>query len=757
MKKELLAPAGDIEAGYAALYYGADAVYLGLKQFSARATAGNFDCDQLNEFTAFAHHLGRKVFVAINTVLQQDEIADLLKNLDICKNCGVDAIIIQDLGVADIVKKYYPELEMHASTQMAVHNKLGALALKNYGFKRVVLARELSLPEIKDIATIPDLELEAFIHGALCYSYSGICQFSSMTEGRSANRGKCLYPCRAEFKTNGNFEHSFSMKDMALEENILKLPVYSLKIEGRKKSPLYVAAVTDYYRNILDGNGAIAEKAQNIKQIFSRPWCKFHLQGKNKEVTDTRFVGHRGLLIGKVESYDGNKITFTPDHEIARHDGLQIDIDGVEKPYGFSLQKLKVQKHFRISAAAGEKVEAILPNKVDGLKTGAAIYLASSSAVKGAYRYKKPKPNEYKQKKQISVIVELEKDIVTARACGMMAEIKGNFELAHNSDKMRQAVKDTFAKTGEYEFELADIEVINSKNIFVPVSKLNDLRRDLYAKIVPEADIATQIAAIEPRQLPITSKWIVKTDDADNLAELDKEKFAEFVLLINPDTRWEDIVKLPKEKLRIALPAVCRKPADFEPLIEKLLANGYKKWEVANYWGLGALPSKGIDLSFDNLIYMFNTQAMLAAKEMGAKRVTLAVEDTLTNMKNLAMEAPLPVTAVVYQDVPLFTSAVCIRSNSCKECLKKPLWIDLKRDGKKYEALSRNCETMVFDSRPFACAKEMKDVRADFYRADFCYKKYASQKVKDICDKLMEFGDIENSAKGNLLRLNEMF
>ena len=182
MKKELLAPAGDIEAGYAALYYGADAVYLGLKQFSARATAGNFDCDQLNEFTAFAHHLGRKVFVAINTVLQQDEIADLLKNLDICKNCGVDAIIIQDLGVADIVKKYYPELEMHASTQMAVHNKLGALALKNYGFKRVVLACELSLPEIKDIATIPDLELEAFIHGALCYSYSGICQFSSMTE-----------------------------------------------------------------------------------------------------------------------------------------------------------------------------------------------------------------------------------------------------------------------------------------------------------------------------------------------------------------------------------------------------------------------------------------------------------------------------------------------------------------------------------------------------------------------------------------------
>ena len=173
MKKELLAPAGDIEAGYAALYYGADAVYLGLKQFSARATANNFTEDELNEFVGFAHSLGRKVFVTINTVLQDAEIKQLINNLDICKRCKVDAVILQDLGVAKIVKEYYPEIEMHASTQMAVHNKQGALALKELGFSRVVLARELSLAEMKDIATIKDLELEAFIHGALCYSYSG--------------------------------------------------------------------------------------------------------------------------------------------------------------------------------------------------------------------------------------------------------------------------------------------------------------------------------------------------------------------------------------------------------------------------------------------------------------------------------------------------------------------------------------------------------------------------------------------------------
>ena len=143
--KELLAPAGDLEAGYAALYYGADAVYLGLQQFSARATAANFDEPALNEFAGYAHSLGRKVFVALNTLLQECELSDLLKQLDICARCKADALIIQDLGVARVVRERYPELEMHASTQMAVHNKEGALALQKLGFKRVVLARELTL------------------------------------------------------------------------------------------------------------------------------------------------------------------------------------------------------------------------------------------------------------------------------------------------------------------------------------------------------------------------------------------------------------------------------------------------------------------------------------------------------------------------------------------------------------------------------------------------------------------------------------
>ena len=756
MKKELLAPAGDIEAGYAALYYGADAVYLGLKQFSARATASNFSEDELDEFVGFAHYLGRKVFVTINTVLQESEMQQLIKNLDICKRCKVDAVILQDLGVAKIVKEYYPEIEMHASTQMAVHNKQGALALKNLGFSRVVLARELSLPEMKEIASIKDLELEAFVHGALCYSYSGICQFSSFENGRSANRGKCLYPCRSQFCKNGKNEHSFSMKDMALEEDIINLPVYSLKIEGRKKNALYVAAVTDYYRNILDGNGNLREKAQNIKQIFSRPWCKFHLKGKNKDVTDKKFVGHRGLLIGKVEDFTDKKIILTTEFRIAKHDGIQIDVEGLEKPYGFSLQKFRVKGKNVWEANAGDKVEINLPYKLEGLKKGNSVYLSSSSYVKGAYDYQKPRPKEFIIRSKIDVEVSVTKNKLMAKSCGEFAEVEGIFTPAKDINKVNEAIKNAFEKTGDTVFDLRNIVINNEGNLFAPMSMLNDLRRKLYEQIVIE-DEMVKIKDVEPRILKKKHGWIVKTDDVKKVALLDFEKLDEIILLINPETEISDVLRLPKNKVRIALPTVCRNPKDFEKIISKLLDAGYKKWEIGNYWGLSVLPIKKIDLSFDNMIYMFNTYALQMAKDMRVSRATLAVEDTLSNMENLAYNSPLPIAVVVYQDVPLFTSAVCIRDNVCKDCSTKPLWIKLEKDGNKYEALSKDCSLMMFYEKSFCVAKEAKNIKADFYRADFVHKYYSPENVRDILQKLMNFEDVPNCVKGNISRKGEVF
>src|SRR5262245_493706 len=228
-----MAPAGGPDAAFAAFHYGADAIYLGLKKFSARAEAENFTLEEVAEVTTYAHSLKprRRVFVTINTLIRQAELGELVAALAHLADIGVDALIIQDLGVHRIVRRYFPGLELHASTQLSVHNRAGAEALHRMGFKRVVLARELTFEEVNEITASAGVETEVFIHGALCYSYSGLCLFSSQTLGRSGNRGKCAYSCRDAFEVRGAPEalrdrapvkrspsrgFPFSMKDLAL-------------------------------------------------------------------------------------------------------------------------------------------------------------------------------------------------------------------------------------------------------------------------------------------------------------------------------------------------------------------------------------------------------------------------------------------------------------------------------------------------------------------------------------------------------------
>ena len=756
MKKELLAPAGDIEAGYAALYYGADAVYLGLQKFSARATATNFDEHNLNQFVGYAHSLNRKVYAAINTVVQERELADLLLSLDICSRCHVDAVILQDLGVAQLIKSQYPELELHASTQMAVHNKEGALALQKMGFSRVVLARELTLKEIKEIAAIPNLETEAFIHGALCYSYSGLCLFSSFESGRSANRGKCLYPCRAKFEGECGEKHYFSMKDMALQEDVLKIPVTSLKIEGRKKSALYVAAVTDYYRHILDGNGADIQKEENIKQIFSRPWTRFYFQGKNKEVIDRDFVGHRGLPVGKVEQFQKGKLIFKPTHAIARYDGLQIDIAGQEKPFGFSVQSLKVGGKNVFEVKAGETVEIQLPPQADKIQKGQVIYLASATKVKGSYDYTKPKDGLYFQRLAIDVKVSVEENKISADYQSYHAEVSGTFTPAAVIDKTEQAVRNAFNKTGDTLFVLRNLEIVNPKGLFAPLSLLNELRRQLYAQIKIEQKFGV-LPVPENKIKHAEPQWVIKTDDVSCLQNFDLSQLSEIIVLLNPQMKIEVLRGLPKNKVRLALPIICRHPETFKRLINSCLGAGYKKWEISNYWGLSVLPEKGIDLSFDTPLYILNSQAMSAARDLGVKRVTFSVEDTESNLLNLNDNAVLPTTLIVYQDTPLFISANCIRSNSCAQCDHQDKWLNLQKDGIEYQALSADCQLMLFAKKAFVVSETAKKIKPDFYRADFCYKKYQPDEVAAIMQKLMTFEPLKNTISANIEHHVDLF
>ncbi len=273
-KTELLSPAGGREAFIAAVQNGADAVYFGAKQFNARNSAENFEEPDMAEMVKYASVRGVKTYLTLNTLVSDREMPFFAESVEAAAKSGVSALIIQDLGGAKIAKEVCPELEIHASTQMSAHNEKDVSALLKYGFSRVVLARELKREEIKKIYMNTGAELEVFVHGALCVCVSGQCLMSSFIGGRSGNRGRCAQPCRKLYTADGKNGYFLSPRDLCLLDEIESLQeagVKSLKIEGRMKSPEYVAAVTAMYRKYLD-NPKRAEKSdiEELEKVFVR-------------------------------------------------------------------------------------------------------------------------------------------------------------------------------------------------------------------------------------------------------------------------------------------------------------------------------------------------------------------------------------------------------------------------------------------------------------------------------------------------------
>lgn len=254
-KPELLMPAGNVESFYASIEGGANAVYLGLKQFNARGRANNFTYKQLQAIAEEASKRGIKVYVALNTVVKNEEIKEVCEYLHFLNQIKVDAIIIQDWGLYKIAKKYFPGLQIHASTQMGNHNSLGTGYSNQKGFERVILARELTYPELKIISKKSSVDIEIFIHGALCYSFSGMCLFSSYLGGSGANRGLCAQPCRRSYSYNNTSKFLFNLSDnqqLELINKFVKLNISSLKVEGRMKSDDYAYRVARAYRMAID-------------------------------------------------------------------------------------------------------------------------------------------------------------------------------------------------------------------------------------------------------------------------------------------------------------------------------------------------------------------------------------------------------------------------------------------------------------------------------------------------------------------------
>ncbi len=372
-KTELLAPAGSAEAFFAAMESGADAVYCGLKEFSARAKAKNFTLPELDKLTTYCHQHGKRLYLALNTLIKEAELPQLIDTLAALATIGIDGLIIQDLGVWRLCRRHFPQIPLHASTQMTVHNAAGVKMLEQMGFSRAVLARELTLTEITAIRKQTTIELEHFVHGALCFSISGQCFFSSYLTGQSGNRGRCAQPCRRRYLHRQQPGYYFSPSDFCALELLPELTgagVMSLKIEGRMKSAEYVARVVAAYRLVLDASArsrkeAVAAAQEILVQAYGRKTTKGFLTGHlPTKLADPAQHGTLGQPLGTVASVRTGTLGFTTNERIHVGDRLRVQPQNDQAGSGFTAKDLLVGEKRVKAAKTGEFVRVTLPDKV---------------------------------------------------------------------------------------------------------------------------------------------------------------------------------------------------------------------------------------------------------------------------------------------------------------------------------------------------------------------------------------------------------
>jgi putative protease len=335
----IVAPAGNMERFYAAVKAGADEIYMGLKGFGARRNAENFTLSEYKEALDYAHERGVRILLTLNTVMRDSEIEALYQNLKTLYEYGLDAVIVQDLGLFRFIKDNFPDMDLHGSTQMTVANHVEANYLKKIGFSRVVLARELSFDEIKSIKEKTEIELEIFVSGALCISYSGNCYLSSFIGGRSGNRGLCAQPCRKEYETeDGKKGYFLSPKDqmMGLDEveKYKDIGIESIKLEGRMKSPTYVFETVNYYRSLIRGE----DRRERTSDLFNRGYSKGYFYPDRNELMNTYYSSDFGKCVGDIE---GKELKLK--EPLTLGDGVSYVSETFEKLGGEYVRRLKVK------------------------------------------------------------------------------------------------------------------------------------------------------------------------------------------------------------------------------------------------------------------------------------------------------------------------------------------------------------------------------------------------------------------------------
>ncbi len=754
-KCEILAPAGSFKCMVAAFNAGADAVYLGGSMFGARAYADNFHTEELIQAINYAHLRGKKLYLTVNTLVKEQELKDYLMSfLTPLYKAGLDAVIVQDMGVLSYIHNFFPALHIHASTQMTVTGVNFAKELKRLGVTRIVVARELSLSEIQNIYEATGLEIEAFVHGALCYSYSGQCLFSSLIGGRSGNRGRCAQPCRmiydlynvsTEKKVNAKDDrYLLSPKDLCALEvlpKILDAGVYSLKIEGRMKKPEYVAGVVSTYRKYIDDilgkdNYKVDLKdIEELKEIYNRGgFSNGYFEKRNdRDIMSIYKPNHYGAKVAEVISINRDSIVIKALKEINISDVIEVNLKG-QKSIEFQI-KNKIQNGDKATFKHGLKnisendlyekyVYRTRNNRLIDELTKKYIDADKKIAIKGTVSIKQNEPIYVK----VSMNLEGE-EFVGEAYLGLPDE-------AQNRPATVETIEKQIRKTGATPFVFSDLDIFLEDGLFVPVSDLNEVRRNAIEKL-EESVFKHYERCLDTLDMPSVIKETQKSKIRTIECVVSKPEQLEAVLEVNgvdiisleisgfTYQRLEIAVKQIREfdksiKIHYALPYVCRDIAtnDFNKHNEFFIKSDYDGILVRNYeeyfyfkeiYEKASINKKVV---FDSNIYAFNNNTIEYIGSIGADMFSLPYE---LNSKELRHLNTSGARMEVYGYTPVMITAGCVKktNNICDGTSNGDYYLKDKLGNDFFIATNcRYCHNVIYNNKPLMLAGYKSDIEA---------------------------------------------
>lgn len=811
LRCELLAPAGSYETMLVAFNAGADAVYVGGQKFGARAFAGNFNEEELVKAINYAHMFDKKLYLTVNTLIKEEEFSQLYDYIKPYYEAGLDAVIVQDIGVLKFIAGNFTDLPIHCSTQMTVTGEeFGKVLAENKSVTRIVTPRELNLAEIKKMYTVTGLEIESFVHGALCYCYSGQCLLSSIIGARSGNRGRCAQPCRLTFSNaeqKVDNKHLLSPKDLCTLEilpEIIETGVYSLKIEGRMKKPEYVASVVAIYRKYIDRylkNGkknykVIQEDIDTLKDIYNRGGFTdgFYKRQNGSEMMTINRPNHCGVKVGNVLDINQNIIKIQTVRDIKKGDILEIDSD-TEFFAPYDIRKGEIFDYkFKQKIRFGNVKEVIRTRNEALINTLLNNYMYDE---KGKIRLLKRRVN-------IDITILKDKNIEAAMWDNSFSvTTNGNVPLeAKNKPITKDFVVKQLGKLGETCFAADSINVQLDEGLFVTVSELNEIRRslvELFTEEIKETyrryvdnrvnkdnglNIADSLNKDNSLNTNIAYKTIEKSysDFSNNITVLvsDMKQFETVISIYRGNRIYleyaqfslEEIasaVKMGNEKnveVFIALPYILR--ANAKAMLEKEIdtlreieSSGYLFRNLESFF---YLKNKGINIKkviFDSNIYAFNNETIKYYKSIGADIITASYETNGNEFKLLDRSF---MEINVYGYFPVMLTAGCVRKTmnkclktllsadeACKLKSKDTTIVDRKSSGFTVRTVCRYCYNIIYNSVPIGLFQNIDELEA----LGFCgYRiSFTTESPEEIENILLNYKNLKsNYTKGHFKR-----